>query len=191
MALNDILPLTNPPFGEIGTRKWAVAANSSGNGTDAAGTYAKAFRSGEPVLRALGGAVVTPLYTTTDGGNTAPVVATDHIVGIAASTSTETETAAGTVEVIPLVPGQTWLIAPKVAATFGQTQGAQVQSTYDALVGDRVLIDLVAGSYSAGAYTILAADSTTYGCMIMPMNVFEHPGKVAIAFRDDVSDLNA
>ena len=191
MALNNILSLSNPPFGQIGTRKWKVAANTSGVGTDAAGTYQKAFRSGEPVLRALGGYVVTPLYTVSASGSTAPIVATDHIVGIAASTSTETESAVGYVEVVPLVPGQTWLIAPKVAATFGQTEGAQSQSTYDALVGDRVLIDLAAGSYCAGVYSILAADSTTYGCIVMPMDVTRYPGKVAISFRDDVSDLHA
>lgn len=191
MAVNDILPLGQPPFGTIGARKWAVAANASGNGTDAAGTYAKAFRTGEPVIRALGGSTVTPLYTTSASGNTKPVVGTDYLVGIAAGTSTETESAAGTVEVTPLVPGQTWLIAPKVAATFGQTAGAQVQATYDALVGDRVLIDLAVGSYSAGTYSLLATDSATGGVVVMPLDVFKYPGKVAIAFRVDGVDLHA
>lgn len=187
MAVNNILPLREQEFGQIGSREWAVAANASGNGSGAA--YVPAFRSGEPVIRALGGYVVTPLYTTSSASSAGPVVGTHRIVGVAASTSTETASVAGTVEVIPLVPGQVWTIPAQTAATFG-VGATPVQATYDALVGDRVLIDLASG-YSAGAYSLLAADGATYGCVVMPLDVTKQSGRVAFAFRDDVTDLHA
>jgi hypothetical protein len=188
MAVNNILPLREQSFGQIGTRKYKVAANSSGTGTGT--SYVPAFRSGEPVIRALGGYVVTPLYTTSASSEAGPVVATHRVVGVAASTSTETDTAVGYVEIIPNVPGQVWLIGPETAATYG-VSSTPVQATYDLLVGDRVLIDLAAGSYCAGEYTLLAADGATYGCVVMPLDVTRYPGKVAFSFREDSTDLHA
>jgi hypothetical protein len=103
---------------------------------------------------------------------------TDYVVGIAATTSTQTASAAGTVEVIPLNANDTYLISPKVAATW------DTQSEYDALVGDRVLIDLTSTKYS-----LLAADSANNGCVVQPMDVKENPGKVAIKFRAALSHV--
>ena len=107
-----------------------------------------------------------------------PVVATDYLAGISTSVSTDTVAAAGYVMVQPLLPGQVWLIAPKVAATWN------TQAEYDALIGKRVLIDL-----TAGVYTILAADGATSGCVIEYLDVSKHPGKVAFSFRAGVSAL--
>lgn len=160
MAVNDIVPLNEPQFGSIGTRKFNVAAGAT------------TINPGEPVVRSLGAATVTAMATNK------PVVATDYVVGIAASTSTQTASAAGTVEVTPLVPGQVWLITPNVAATW------DTQTEYDALVGDRVLIDLTSSSY-----TILAADGATYGCVIQPLDIAKYPGKVAFSFRNGCSPL--
>jgi hypothetical protein len=106
------------------------------------------------------------------------VVATDFYAGIAASTSTNTASAAGVVDVWPIDSKTTWLITPKVAATWN------TQAEYDALVGDRVLLDLTSGSY-----TILAADGATYGCVIAPLDVTLYPGKVAFQFRNGVNFL--
>jgi hypothetical protein len=155
-ALND------SQFGAIGTRKFAVAAS------------ADLIYPGYPVVRELGAAVVTGMATNK------PVVATDYVVGVAASKSTNTALVAGTVEVIPLIPGQIWLATPKAPTSF------DTQAEYDALVGDRVLFDLTTGDY-----TILAADNATYGCVIEPLDISKYPGKVAFAFRNDVSDLHA
>lgn len=160
MALADIKVLSSGPFGTIGSKKVNVAAGAT------------AINSGEPVIRALGAAVGTVMLTNS------PVVATTFVEGIATSTSTQTASLAGTVEVTPLVPGIIYLIAPKVAATF------DTQAEYDALVGDRVLIDL-----TAGVYTILAVDGATSGCVIEPLIVADHPGKVAFSFRNGVSPL--
>lgn len=164
MAVNDIIALANPAFGAVGTQRWAVAASAT------------TIKPGEPVTKTLGGYVVVPMATNM------PVVANaaGYVVGIAASTSTNTASAAGTVEVTPLIPGQTYLAKPNSAAAW------DTQAEYDALVGDRVLFDLTSGSY-----TILATDGATYGCVIQPLDVSKYPGRVAFAFRNDCSILHA
>lgn len=148
-------------FGYPGDEEYAVASGA-----------AATITAGTPVLKALGGAAVSAATTNM------PVVATDFFAGIAATTSTDTAAAAGTVKVTKMAPNVTYLIAPKVAATF------DTQSEYDALVGDRVLLDL-----TSSTWTILASDSATYGCVIMPLNVAKHPGMVRFAFRNGVSYL--
>jgi hypothetical protein len=160
MALGDITILEQGSTNGRGSRVCNVAAGAT------------TINAGEPVARALGAATVTAMATNK------PVVATDFLVGIAMTTSTQTASAAGTVEVFPINNGTTYLIAPKVAATF------DTQDEYDALVGDRVLIDL-----TTGVYTILATDGATSGCVIQPLEVAKYPGKVAFAFRAGVSDL--
>lgn len=176
--LNDLIVLDESIFGARGTLKMNVAANTSGQGTGT--SYVKAFRPGEIVGQAVSGVVAVPLYTTAESGNTKPVVGTDFIAGVAASISTETASAAGTVEVIPVDSNVVWLIDPKVAATW------DTQAEYDALVNKRVLIDLVSG-YATGKYSILASDSSTSGCSIAPLDVAKYPGKVAFRFRAALS----
>lgn len=100
------------------------------------------------------------------------------------TTSTETASAAGTVEVMPLVPGQQFLIAPLVAATFGQGSTPS-QSTYNALVGDRVLLNCSSG----GVQTLLAVDGATNGFVIQDLDISKFPAKVAIAPRNGLSQL--
>jgi hypothetical protein len=162
MAIEDIKILKDGAFGVVGSRKYAVSSSAT------------KLNAGEPVKKELGtsGIVVAPAATNF------PQVGTDYMVGIAASNSTHTSTATGTVEVIPLVPGQVYLISPKVAATY------DTQDKYDALVGSRVLIDLTSGSY-----TILAADAAGNGCVIEPLDVAKYPGKVAFSVRAGASYL--
>ncbi len=158
--LGDIQIYDEASFGYPGDVEYAVAASAT------------LIYPGEPVNKELGAAAVDPAATNT------PVVATDFWAGIAASTSTNTASAAGTVKVMKLVPGVTYLIAPKVAATW------DTQAEYDALVGDRVLLDL-----TTGTYTILAADGSTYGCVVEPLNIAKYPGKVRFSIRQGVSYL--
>ena len=181
--LNDFTMLYEGAFGEIGSRRMNVAANASGNGSGT--SYVPAFRPGEFAGVALGGATVLPLYSTSASGNSKPVVATDFIFGLVVGpkTSTETAAAAGYVDVMPLTPGQVFLGNPAVAATW------DTQSEYDALVGDRVLIDLASGNYSAGSYSLLATDGATYGAVIQPLDISKFPGKIAFALRNGVSNL--
>lgn len=158
--IGDITLYADAAFGYPGDDEYAVAASAT------------LIYPGEPVAKALGGAAVTPAATNF------PVVGTDYTAGIAASTSTNTAGAAGIVRVTKVTDGTSWLIAPTVAATW------DTQAEYDALVGDRVLIDL-----TTGTYTILATDGATYGCVVMPLDIVKYPGKVRFAFRSGASYL--
>lgn len=161
--LGDIQIFTEGAFGYPGDDAFCVGASST------------LINAGEPVAKSLGntaGSYVTPAATNT------PVVGTDNYAGIAATTSTNTSTAPGSVTVTKLLPGITYLIAPKVAATW------DTQAEYDALVGARVLLDL-----TTGTYTILASDSANNGCVVMPLDVTTFPGRVRFAFRNAVSYL--
>lgn len=167
-STQDITIFNAAQFGVIGTQKWRVSPSAT------------IIYPGDPCAKILGvgsggtGVVVSPMATNK------PSVGTDYLVGIAQSVSTNTATATGYVEVMPLQAGQIWLIKPNVAATW------DTQAEYDALVGTRVLIDL-----TSSVYTILATDNAYNGCIIMPLDVTKYPGRVAFAFRDGVSHINA
>lgn len=160
MALGDITLYSDAAFGYPGDDVYNVASGTTAS-----------IPAGTPVAFTLGGATVAA------GTTNKPVVATDYF-GISQSTSTETATAAGVVRVVKFTIGVSWLIAPKVAATF------DTQAEYDVLVGDRVLLDL-----TAGVWTILAADGATSGCVILPLDIAKYPGKVRFAFRNGVNYL--
>lgn len=160
MAVNDIL-FQSEISPQYGARPMNVGAGAT------------AILSGEPVANALGGTTVTQAITNS------PVVATDFWAGIAMSASTQTAGAAGTVQVVPLIPGQKFLITPKAPTSW------DTQAEYDALVGKRVLIDL-----TAGVFTILASDGATNGLVILPMLITDNPGKVLFAIRNAVNYLS-
>ena len=163
MALGNISILREGAFGAVGSRPHAVAAGA-----------AATIKAGELVLKTLGDASVV-VWT---ASNTAkPVVGTDYIAGLSASTSTDTATAAGTVDIIPLVPGVVYLGNPDTAATWN------TQAEYDALVGDRVLLSTT----SVGIQTLLAADGSTHGLVIEPLDLAMYPGKVAFSIRAGAS----
>lgn len=157
MASGDIMIFDEGAYGYPGDIEFSVAASAT------------LINPGEPVAKPLGnstGNVVAPLATNK------PVVATDFLAGIAASTSTNTASAAGKVRVTKMIPGMTYLIAPKVPATYG------TQALYDALVGARVLFDL-----TSSVYTILAADGATSGLVVEPLNIVTYPAKVRFSIR--------
>lgn len=159
--VNDIQILNQGVLEQVGAKRYNVAAGAT------------TINPGEPVTCALGGTTVTAMATNK------PVVGTDFLAGVAVSTSTQTASAAGVVDVFPIVGGVVYTIKPTVAATW------DTQAEYDALVGKRVLIDL-----TAGAYTILAADGATSGCVIQAMDITRYPGRVAFSFRNGVSVLS-
>ncbi len=163
MAKNDVVMLKSGAFGQTGSRRFQVQA----------GGTPPAINAGEMVLKTLGTQYVIAM------ASNKPVVATDFIVGISASASTEAAaTTDGVVDVIPLIPGQVFRIAAKVAATFN------TQAKYNALVGARVLIDV-----TGGVQTILAADGSTSGCVIEDLDITQFPGQVAFSFRAGCSYL--
>lgn len=154
MAKGDIQPFENSgAFGMGASIRYVVASGTTAS-----------INAGEPVQKLAGAANVTALVTN------APT-ATNRIVGIAASTSTETASVSGTVDVIPVNDSSIWMIAPKVAATWN------TQAKINALVGARVLIDL-----TSTVYTILAADGAGNGCIVEYIDITRYPGLVAFSF---------
>lgn len=160
--LGNIQVYSEGAFGYPGDEVYTVDSGTAGS-----------IVAGTPVKKALGSAFVVAESTNT------PVVATDFWAGIAATTSDETASAKGVVRVTKMNQNLTYLIAPKVAATW------DTQAEYDALVGDRVLLDL-----TSSTWTILASDSATYGCVIMPLDISKYPGQVRFAIRNAVNYLS-
>jgi hypothetical protein len=161
MALGDITIYGEGAFGYPGSTNFATATAT-----------AQAIKAGEPVAKALAGTVVTALATSK------PVVGTDYLAGIAATSSTETATLTGTVQVTKMTDGVTYLIAPKTAASW------DTQAEYDALVGARVTFDL-----TTGVYTINATDASGNGLVVEPLDISKYPGKVRFSIRNGASYL--
>lgn len=160
MALSDILLYDEGAFGYPGDNEYSVAASAT------------LINAGEPVAKPLGnstGNVVAPLATNK------PVAGTDFMAGVASSTSSNTAAAAGKVRVTKMLPGITYVIAPKVTATWA------TQALYDALVGARILFDL-----TSSVYTALAADGSTNGLVVEPLDVIRFPNKVRFSIRSAV-----
>lgn len=176
MASGDLTILEPTNMGGRGGRLYNVAAGTP-------------ILAGEPVQNlAVGNVAVIP------SRNNTPVVGTSGVeglfVGIATTNSTNTTTAVGTVNVLPINSGITYLINPATAASW------DTQAEYDALTGKRVLLQnnaenmaYVANS-NAGTYSVLASDSAANGVVVQAMNILEHPGKVAIAFRTRTSNVS-
>lgn len=146
-----------------------------------------AILAGEPVqIRAVGAVVVEPMLTSLPTCSTTAGVE-GLFVGVAATNSTNTATAAGTVYVTPVTSGLTYLIAPT------QPQSWDTQAEYDALVGKRVTLNnsttVSATAQNVGSYTVNASDSANNGCSIQALDIAKYPGKVAIAFRTGTSNL--
>lgn len=167
MALGDVKFNQELAFGYPGDSKQLVQAGAVGS-----------IVAGIPVTKALGQPYVIPAVDGT------PVVGTDFMAGISATLSTDTVAADGLVSVCKLIPGMVYLIKPKTPATyFGASYlTAPSQSTYNALVGDRVVFDL-----TAGVYTIDAGDGSTNGLVVEYVDVNAYPGLVAFSIREAAS----
>lgn len=168
MALNDIVPFDD---GSVmpGAKRYKVVAGR-----------VAAIKAGELVLKGL--AVKYATAWTPGGAASAakPVVGTDYVLGLAMSTSTETNSLVGTVDVMPISPGVTFLGKVNTAASW------DTQAEYDALVGARVLVSYTA---DGAAMTILHTDGATYGLVVEPLDISLFPGKVRFSLRSALSYL--
>jgi hypothetical protein len=165
MAVNDFMPYDDG-IKLPGSKRYAVVKGRT-----------TVIKAGELVMATLGSAYVTAYTPGGAAKATGPSIGTDFIAGIATSNSTETNTANGVVDVMPLVPGLTFLVTPDTATTWN------TQAKYDAYIGDRVKL-----SYStAGKFTILADDMLTAGCVVEPLDIVRHPVKVRISFKQGLS----
>lgn len=163
MALGDIT-IFDDGIAHPGAKRFTVAASAaSGNPT---------IKAGELVEKDLGNTLGKNVSKWAVSA-AKPVVATDFIAGVAASTSTETSTAAGVVDIFPNVQGLTYLITPNAPTSW------DTQAEYDALVGARVLLN----NSATFVQTILASDSATSGLVVEPLNILTYPGKVRFSMR--------
>jgi hypothetical protein len=159
MALNDIKIYSDGSFGPPGSIKMNVAAGSI-----------TGMVPGDIVVKTLGATTVSAIGTNSVARLS---VGTDYIVGIAVSTSTQTASAAGSVEVMPNVTGLTYLCAPNSTTAYA------TQTVYDALVGARVKFSVS----TKGVITILATDSTYNGAIVEPLDISKYPGLVRFSLR--------
>lgn len=122
--------------------------------TEAAATNIKA---GEPVkAKADGSTYVIPV------ADAEPIIGTTtNIVGIAASTSTETASADGTVSVYQITP-ETILVAKAKSSTAADTE-----AEITALKGKRVLFDLTSSTYTIDT---AVADADVNGLIVVGGN---------------------
>lgn len=167
MATGNIVPFEAIGDKLNGALKFKVTANSVGSN----GAVSR-INPGEPVTKVAGAAGVIAAATN------APT-ATLRIVGVAASTSNETATVDGTVDVIPAAPAMLWMCAPTVPASW------DTQAEYNALIGARVLLTNVAGVYS-----VLAADGAGNGCIVEYVDISKYPGQVVFSFSPLVNYAN-
>lgn len=127
-------------------------------------------------------AVGTPLKLTSAGSATVAVLAdaepvigtTTAFVGFAASASTNTASAAGTVDVFMPIEGNVYLAPAK------STTAIDTQAEYDALVGNQVLFDLTSSVYTVDES---AAHNASNGLLVVDLDIAVHPGKVAFAMK--------
>lgn len=126
MARGDILLKDHGGANTLPTQRWL---------TEAAAT---AILAGEPVkFKSAGSPYAIPLADAdlTIGTDTA-------MLGVAASDGTHTASADGYVDVYMPLPGTVWRAKAKTASTF------DTQSEIDALIGDRVVLDLTSSTYT-------------------------------------------
>lgn len=167
MATSDVsLYRAGSATGSVGSIRHQVASQAT----------PPLINAGELVNKTLGNQYV--ITCPTNG----QAVATNFMAGISTSASTETASLDGYVDVMPITTGTIWLIAPTTAATWN------TQAKYNALVGARVLI-AKSTSGNTGIYTIGASDSSTNGCVVENLNIFDYPGLVAFSFRFGLSYL--
>jgi hypothetical protein len=175
-----------------------IYSKDNGNGYPGDVNYAVAtsatvpqILSGEPVAKSLGTATVSAM------ASAKPLVGTDYLVGVAATTSTEgtSGTAYGAVSVIPIDADVTYLISTLATSTyFGAyatgTSGNPSQTVYDLTVGSRVTLARTGGvgaTQLGGTYTINSTDSSNQGCVVEELDISKYPGKVRFSFRKALS----
>jgi hypothetical protein len=125
MAKLDVRIHDTAGYNVIPTATWQVDSNTT-------------ILAGEPVkLSAAGSPFVIRL-----ADNEPAIGTTTQVIGITASDATATTAAAGTVEVYLPLPG----VVYKAKATTGTN--IDTQAELNALVGDRVLFDLVSSTFT-------------------------------------------
>lgn len=145
MARNDVKIHDTGGFNVVPSRVYQTEAGAT------------AILAGEPVkLKSAGSPYVIPL------ADNEPVIGTTtQVIGIAAGDSTHTASADGTVAVYRAVTGVVYKAKATTAANV------DTASELNALVGDRVLFDLISSTYTVDEN---AGDTATSGIQIVGGN---------------------
>jgi hypothetical protein len=145
MSTLDIRIIDTAGYNVIPTQTWQVDSTST-------------ILAGEPVkLSADGSPFVVRL-----ADNEPAIGTTTQVIGITASATTATSTARGTVEVYLPLPGVVYAAKATTAANV------DTQAELNALVGDRVLLDLVGSTFTVDED---AGDAAGNGIQIVGGNV--------------------
>lgn len=178
MAKNDFSLKSPTGTGAGTTQQYIVAIGTTSS-----------INAGEFVVKAPGSGSGKYAAAFTASVSTQPAVGTDYLAGFAMSTSTETTTATGVVEVMTMALGQVFLGNPATAANFGQGTTPS-QATYNNQVGKRVLIQV-----SSGVMTVLNTDSWSAaagknGLIVEYIDITQFPGKVAFSLNGNLNYQN-
>lgn len=142
MALNDIKVLDVAGHNVLPTRTYQVTSGTTSS-----------IKAGEPVIMTtIGTSQYAKLAVDAD-----PTIGTDYLLGIAAGASTETASAAGTVEVFLPLPGVVYRAKAKSAAA------ADTASEIAALANKRTIFDLTSSVFTIDT---AAADGATNGLIL-------------------------
>jgi hypothetical protein len=167
MALGDIVIYQQASSqGGAGSRRFNVAASAA------------VINAGEPIALVAGSSTVIVAatnFTTITSPFVSYTVTGTGFLGIAETSSTNTASTAGKIDVMLANPGTVYLVTANSATTVS------TQTKYDALVGKRVLLDLTSGSY-----TSLVTDSALNGFVIQPLEIAKYPGKIALTAVQDI-----
>jgi hypothetical protein len=158
MAQGDVILREPAIFSSNPTKRYQVAASAT------------LIYPGEPVyLAASEDAVVVKSATVL------PTTAAPTAVGIAATTSTNTATLAGYVDVHDAIalPGQVYLCKALDATAIN------TQAKYDALVNERCAFDLTTGTFTIQTTSAGGTD----GLVIVASEIKKFPGYVAFEYR--------
>lgn|SRR3990167_1048281 len=148
MSLNDIRLQDTGGLNVVPSRSYQVAASAT------------TIKAGEPVTLETGPGTAT-VVPMPDGAPTVSTAVTSglKVIGIAATTSTNTASAAGSVQVYLPMPGiVTWKAKAKVAS------GADTQSEIDAKANDCIVLDLTSSVYTVD---FAAAHADTNGIEVV------------------------
>lgn len=139
MSINDIRIVDTAGLNVVPVRRYQVASGA-----------AASIKAGEPVvMTTIGTSQYAALAADAD-----PTIGTDYLLGIAASTSTDTVAAAGTVDVYLPLPGIVYRGKAKSAAA------ADTDSEIAALANKRGIFDLTSSVWTLDT---AAADGATNG----------------------------
>ena len=162
MSLGDITLVKPGGLSTVPTYKYRVQAGAT------------TINAGEPVKLAVAGGAYA-----IRGANAEPVTGTPTFVGIAATTSNQTATADGFVEVIRLIQGIVFR-APAKLKTAIDTDAELV-----ALLNNRITFDLTGQVFTINES---AADAATNGLMVLDANILA--GTVDFEVRSSVLAQN-